>query len=137
MSIAEGQLRDFQARIGQPFSNDAYQAELTTLRDQLKSSLAGKGLSGVGGTTPETGDQPPLTSSELAGRIKALKAEHTIEATQERLGVRRIDAEEPVTARIRRHAASDRPTETEVQGDRHRRGLSDEHVSRTSRAFER
>ena len=44
----------------------------------------------------------PPTVAELAERIKALKAAHTIEATPQRTGKRRVSAEEPVTARIRR-----------------------------------
>jgi hypothetical protein len=42
------------------------------------------------------------TVSELATRIKALKAAHTIEGVPQRIGKRRLSAEEPVTARIRR-----------------------------------
>ena len=34
LSIAESQLRDYQARLGKPFVHDAYLAELTGLRDQ-------------------------------------------------------------------------------------------------------
>ena len=41
LAIAEGQLRDYQARLGQPFAHDAYLAELTPLRDQLKAGLSG------------------------------------------------------------------------------------------------
>jgi hypothetical protein len=49
------------------------------------------------------GDDGKATASELAERIKALKAATTIDATPERLGKRCTSvAEEPVTARIRR-----------------------------------
>ena len=49
------------------------------------------------------GDEGKATASELAERIKALKAANTIEATPERVGKRCTSAaEEPVTARIRR-----------------------------------
>lgn len=123
LSIAETQLRDYQARIGKPFTHDAHQTELTSLRDQLKASLAGIGPNGVGRATPEAGDQPPLTSAELAEQIKGLKARNAIEAAPERSGVRRIDAEEPVTARIRRHAASPRCEDALIPSDRHRRSL--------------
>ena len=41
LAIAESQLRDYQARLGKPFPHDAYLAELTTLRDQLKAGLSG------------------------------------------------------------------------------------------------
>ncbi len=47
LAIAEGQLRDYQARLGRPFAHDGYLAELTSLRDQLKAGLSG--------ATPEQG----------------------------------------------------------------------------------
>ena len=40
LSIAESQLRDYQARLGKPFLHDAYLTELTSLRDQLKAGLS-------------------------------------------------------------------------------------------------
>jgi hypothetical protein len=40
LGIAEGQCRDYQARLGKPFAYDAYLAELTRLRDQLKAALS-------------------------------------------------------------------------------------------------
>jgi hypothetical protein len=91
LAIAEGQHRDHQARIGRPFAHDAYLAELAELRDRLKASLSQ--------ATPEAGAVP---ASELAERIKALKAAQTIEAAPERTAPRRVNAETPVTARIRR-----------------------------------
>ncbi len=93
LAVAEGQLRDYQARLGVPFQHETYLGELTALRDQLKARL--------GGATAEPGTAPLPESSELAERIKALKAGHTIEAAP-RLGRSRGSAEEPVTARIRR-----------------------------------
>ncbi len=110
LTIAEGQLRDYQARIGTPFLHNSYLSELTTLRDQLKVSLSG--------TTSEAGTKAEPTSSELAEQIKSLKAAHTIEATPERTGKRRSSAEEPITARIRRKAeviaVADSPIESQV-----------------------
>ena len=97
LAIAEGQLRDYEARLGQPFAHDAYLAELTALRDQLKAGLSQ--------ATPEPGTSRPV--AELAERIKSLKAAHTIDAAPERTAPRRIAAEEPVTARIRRRSRSD------------------------------
>ncbi len=91
--IAQGQLRDHQARLGKPFPHDGYLSELTDLRDQLKAGLSQ--------ATPQPGTTPV---SELAERIKALKAVHTIDATPERTTRRRLAAEEPVTARIRRRS---------------------------------
>jgi hypothetical protein len=94
LAIAEAQLRDYQACLGAPFSHDAYLSNLTALRDQLKIGLSGM--------TPEPGAESRPSVSELAEKIRALKAAHTIEATPERVGKGRSSAEEPVTARIRR-----------------------------------
>ncbi len=47
LTIAEAQLRDYQSRLGTPFSHDSYLTRLTTLRDQLKAGLSGG--------TPEAG----------------------------------------------------------------------------------
>ena len=93
LAIATAQLRDHEARLGRPFPHDAYLAELTALRDQLKAGLSQ--------ATPEPGT-PPV--AEIAEGIKALKAAHTIDAAPERTAPRRIAAEEPVTARIRRRS---------------------------------
>lgn len=94
LEVAEGQLRDFTAKLGQPFTHDAYLKELEHLRDQLRVALSGTPAEGSPGT------------AELAGRIKELKAANTLEAAPERTGKRHISAEEPVTARIRRRAES-------------------------------
>lgn len=110
LSIAESQLRDYRARVGRPFAYDGYQAELSRLRDRLRASLAGM--------TPEPGaEASPPTASELAERIKALRAEHTIEAAPERSGARRLDAEEPVTARILRRTATSSAPDQAVEPD--------------------
>ncbi len=93
LAIAETQLRDYQARLGQPFRHESYLAELTRLRDQLRAGLSG---------AEQQDGQPGV--ADLADRIKALKAAHSVEATPERTGTRRTTAEEPVTARIRRRA---------------------------------
>jgi hypothetical protein len=95
LAIAESQLRDYQTRLGVPFLHDGYLSELTTLRDQLKAGLSGK--------TPEPGTEPPSVS-ELAARIKAIKAAHNIEATPQRVRQKQSSAEEPITRRIRRRA---------------------------------
>jgi hypothetical protein len=97
-AIAESQLRDYQARLGQPFPHDAYLSELTLLRDQLKAGLSA--------TAQAKGDEAKSTVAELAERIKSLKAVHTIEATPQRGRPKASSAEEPVTARIRRHTQS-------------------------------
>jgi hypothetical protein len=94
LGIAESQLRDYQARLDKPFPHDAYISELTALRDLLKAGLSG--------TNPDPGAEPRFGVAELADRITALKAAHTIEATPQRAGKRPCSAEEPVTTRIRR-----------------------------------
>jgi N12 class adenine-specific DNA methylase len=97
IAIAEGQLRDYRARFGSPFPHDSYLSELTSLRDQLKAGLSG-------GTT-EPGAGTPAEVPVLAERIKTLRAGHTVEATPDRTQKRRVEAEQPVTARIRRRTA--------------------------------
>ena len=94
LEIAESQLRDYQARLDKPFPHDAYLAELTTLRDQLKAGLSS--------ATPEPGKQEGPSVSELSEQIKAIKAANTIEARPQRIGQKQSSAEEPITARIRR-----------------------------------
>ena len=91
LEIAQGQLRDYQARAGQPFTHANYLDELAALRDQLKAVLSG---------AEQKAGEP--TAAELAEKINALKAAHSVEATPERLQRKQAAAEEPVTARIRR-----------------------------------
>ena len=100
LEIARAQLRDHEARRGRPFAHDGYLSELTGLRDRLKAGLA-EPVPAKAGTTPEPGAPP---AHELAERIKSLRSAHTIDAAPERTAPRRIAAEEPVTARIRRRA---------------------------------
>jgi hypothetical protein len=64
------------------------------LRDQLKSGLSA--------TAQMQDDEAGPSVSELAEKIKALKAAHNIEATPQRVRQKQPSAEEPVTARIRR-----------------------------------
>jgi N12 class adenine-specific DNA methylase len=98
LTIAEAQLRDYHARLGNPFTLEVYLSELTGLRDQLKA-----GLSGV---AHEPGKEEGPSVSELAERIKALKAAHSIDATPQRVRQKHSSAEEPVTARIRRRTVT-------------------------------
>ena len=81
---------------------------MTILRDQLKAGLSGK--------APEPGTEPPSVS-ELAARIKALKAAHNIEAAPERVRQKQASAEEPVTARIRRRTKTLPVSEPAIQPD--------------------
>jgi len=109
LAIAEGQFRDHEARIGRPFPHDGYRAELAGLRDRLKVGLSR--------ATPEPGtEQEPLP--ELADRIKDLKAAHTLDDAPGRAAARRVAAEEPLTARIRRRAGADAAPRSEAEPDR-------------------
>ncbi len=94
LSIAQAQLHDYEARLGKPFTLDGYLSEMTVLRDQLKAGLSGSPRD------PKSEDGPSI--SELADKIKALKAAHNIEAAPLRARQKHSTAEEPVTARIRR-----------------------------------
>jgi hypothetical protein len=67
---------------------------LTAVRDKLKAGLSA--------TAHQSGDEEGPSASELAEKIKALKAANTIEATPQRVRQKHSTAEEPVTARIRR-----------------------------------
>ncbi len=98
LAIAEAQVRDYQARLGKPFVHDAYLAELTSLRDQLKAGLSS--------SAHQSDKKEGPSVSELAEKIKALKAAHSIEATPQRVRQKHSSAEEPVTARIRRRTES-------------------------------
>ena len=99
LTIAESQLRDYQARLGEPFTHDAYLAELTSVRDQLKVGLYA--------SSHESGKEAGQSASELAEKIKALKSANSIEATPQRARQKHSSAEEPVTTRIRRRARTE------------------------------
>jgi N12 class adenine-specific DNA methylase len=94
IGIAESQLRDYHANLGKPFTLDAYLFELTALRDQLKAGLSG--------AAHPSDNEEGSSVSELAEKIKALKAANNIEATPQRVRQKHSTAEEPITARIRR-----------------------------------
>jgi N12 class adenine-specific DNA methylase/SAM-dependent methyltransferase len=73
MTLAQTQLRDYEARHGLPFTHASYLEELTGLRDRLKMALS---------ETPAEGES---TSSELAAQINALKSAHAVEAAPARM----------------------------------------------------
>jgi hypothetical protein len=83
---------------------------LTGLRDLLKAGLSA--------TAHESSDDKGPGVSELAERIKTLKAAHSIDATPQRVRQKQSSAEEPITARIRKrqeaNSASDHPVEGDV-----------------------
>ncbi len=109
LSIAEAQLRDYQARLGKPFTHETYLTELTSLRDQLKAGLSS--------TAHELDNEEGPSASELAEKIKAIKAANSIEATPQRVRQKHSTAEEPITARIRRRAESIPASESASEAD--------------------
>jgi hypothetical protein len=88
----------------------AYLSDLTNLRDPLKAGLSG--------APQKEGKEEGPSISEVAGRIKAIKAARSVEPTPERVRQKHSSAEEPITARIRRRteafAVSDRATEPDA-----------------------
>jgi hypothetical protein len=109
LSIAKAQLRDYQARLGKPFQHEAYLSEFTDLRDQLKSGLSAIGY--------EPGAEAEPSASELAEKIKALKAANTIEATPQRVRQKQSSAEEPVTTRIRRRQEANQASDPVMESN--------------------
>jgi hypothetical protein len=105
LELAQGQLRDYQARLGGPFAQAEYLEALTVLRHQLEAALS---------ETPAAGLPP---TEGLVQRFKALRQAHTVDATPERTSERRAASlEEAVTTRILRgRAGQERP---HTAGDR-------------------
>ena len=108
LSIAESQLRDYQARLGKPFLHEEYLFELSSLHDQLKAGLS---------STAHEEDKEVPTISDLAEKIKALKAAHNVEATPQRARQKHSTAEEPVTARRRMRAGANPPSKPAKEAD--------------------
>jgi hypothetical protein len=61
IAVKQGQLKDYEARLGKPFAHEGFMRELADLRDQLRLGLSGH---------PPEGATPV---AELAERIKALR----------------------------------------------------------------
>src|SRR5262249_58906228 len=95
LALSEGQLRDYEARLGKPFPHSTYQTDLMELRDRLKVALSA--------TSTEPGTEGASNPRELAERIRALKESHTLDSPPQapRLSSRSPTAERPVTTRIR------------------------------------
>jgi hypothetical protein len=106
LSIAEAQFRDYQSRLGKPFTHETYLTELTSLRDQLKVGLSA--------TTQMQGDEAGPSVSELAEKIKMLKAAHSIDATPQRVQSKQASAEEPITARIRKRQEANSASDHQI-----------------------
>lgn len=92
--LAEGQLRDYDARLGKSFEQEDYLVELERVRDALKDVLSGRA----------TADQEPGSSAAaFAEQIKRLQAGHAGEPEARRSVPERVSiAEEPITTRVRR-----------------------------------
>ena len=99
LELAQGQLRDYQARLGGPFAQAEYLEALTVLRRQLEAALS---------ETPAAGLPP---TEALVQRFKALRQAHTVDAAPERTSERQAASlEEAVTTRILRgRAGQERP----------------------------
>jgi hypothetical protein len=94
LGIAQGQLCDYEARLGAGFAHAEYFNELTGLRNQLEAALSG--------TTQQVSDAPVWAVDEIITRIKTLKAANTLEAAPERTTPRpQAPVEEAITTRIR------------------------------------
>jgi hypothetical protein len=94
LTIAKGQLRDYEARLGTAFVHAGYLAKLTALRNQLETALSRPAQEGAEAALPPVG--------VLVERLTALHADHTLEAAPERSAARRTaTVEEAITTRIR------------------------------------
>lgn len=94
VAIYTSQLPDYQGKLGDTFSHEEYLNDLTRLRDKLKATLSKR-------DHPNDAAKGP-SSSELACQIKELTADHSVDTQRGRTEPKRIAAEEPVTARIRK-----------------------------------
>jgi N12 class adenine-specific DNA methylase len=94
LGIAEGQLRDYQQRLGQPFAQESYRDQLASLRDQLKAALSNRAT--------EQNPNAATSAVELAEKIKSLRAAHAGVAVAERAPHQERAAAEPIVTRIRK-----------------------------------
>jgi hypothetical protein len=93
LAIAQGQLRDYEARLGAEFVHAAYLEALTALRNQLEAALSH--------TAQDRGESSLPPMGELVERIKALQAAHTLDAAPERAAPRpTATVAEAITTRI-------------------------------------
>ena len=92
-SIAESQLRDYQARLGKEFLHEKTLNELTGLRHQLKECLSAK---------PDDENCEGPSAEKIAERIKALKADQVSHEVAVSGARKESVGEEPVTKRVMR-----------------------------------
>jgi hypothetical protein len=94
LGIAQGQLRDYEARLGAGFAHAGYLNELMGLRNQLEAALSSN--------TQQVSDAPVSAVGEIVERIKTLKAANTLEAAPARTAPRpQATVEAAITTRIR------------------------------------
>jgi hypothetical protein len=107
LGIAQGQLRDYEARLGAGFAHADYLEELTGLRNQLEAALSSN--------AQQVSDAPVSAVEEIVQRIKVLKAVHTLEAAPQRSVTRTMAAvEEAITTRIRQREQVELPPQPEI-----------------------
>jgi N12 class adenine-specific DNA methylase len=98
LALAQGQLRDYQARLGGGFAHEAYLEALILLRRQLEAALS------------ETPSPDVPSTDELVARFTALRQAHTVDAAPEwASGHRAASLEEAVTTRILRGREGQEP----------------------------
>jgi N12 class adenine-specific DNA methylase len=94
LGIAQGQRRDYEARLGAACAHTGYLDELADLRNQLEAALSSN--------AQQVADAPLNAVEEIVERIKTLKAAHSLEAAPERTTPRSpATVEEAITTRIR------------------------------------
>jgi len=104
LGIAQGQLRDYEARLGAAFAHAGYLAALTDLRNQLEAALSRPAQDGAEASLPPVG--------ALVERLKAMHAAHTLDAAPERSAPRRAaTVEEAITTRIRQREQAEAASE--------------------------
>lgn len=106
LAIAQGQLRDYTARLGAAFPHIAYLEALTDLRHQLAQALS----------STAQADATAPTLADLVARLTALHAAHTLDASPARTAARATTTvAEAITTRIRQHQAPIPPQATNVR----------------------
>jgi hypothetical protein len=105
--IAQGQLRDYEARLGAGFAHAGYLEELRGFRNQLEAALSG--------TTQQVSDAPVCAVDEIVTRIKTLTSAHTLEAAPAHTTPRpQATVEEAITTRIRQRREDERSPQLET-----------------------
>ena len=110
LALAEGKLRDFEARFGNTFPHERYIEELGSLRDELKVALSASGQ--------QEGAEPKARpAAEIAKLTQALRDSHKVEATAPvKMPREAARSERPVTARIKERERVTADEEIEEQG---------------------